>query len=74
LLINNNNARTHPCVHAGSYLVCTWCYIGWSMEFTVVPIYIFAVYSAYSLNLAVMLQNLSKTLTFYGRASLGSIL
>jgi len=45
------------------------------MELTIVPIYIYAVCSAYSLNLAVMLQKQSKTfLTFYGRASLGNIL
>jgi len=35
------------------------------MELTIVPIYICAVYSAYTLNLAVMLQKQSKTfLTF----------
>jgi hypothetical protein len=45
------------------------------MELTIIPIYIYAVYSAYSLNLDMMLQKQSKTfLTFYGRASLGSIL
>jgi hypothetical protein len=45
------------------------------MKLTIVPIYIYAVYSAYSSNhLEVMLQKQSKTfLTFYGRASLGNI-
>jgi len=45
------------------------------MELTIVPIYIYTVYGAYSLNLDVMLQKQNKTfLTFYGRASLGNIL
>lgn len=45
------------------------------MELTIVLIYIYSVYSAYSLNhLDVMLQKQSKTfLTFYGKASLGNI-
>lgn len=45
------------------------------MKLTFVPIYIYAVYSAYSVNhLDVMPQKQSKTfLTFYNRASLGNI-
>jgi hypothetical protein len=43
------------------------------MELTIVPIYIYAVYSAYSLNLDVMQQS-KIFLTFYGRVSLGNIL